>query len=345
MPKRMSLKPRNAEILHAIVRSYILKGEPVASGAVFHSRRDGLSPASIRNAMAELSEQGYLAQPHTSAGRIPTGKAFESYVRSLARARMLAEELHRLREELQQITTLQERVERSSHMLTEMTHSVGIAAAIPGPSQELEQVEIMALPDRRVLMVLVMRDRVVRNRVVQLDEPVSPEELQSIRNYINRNFSGWVLSRVQDELKRRLEQESATYDSLLQRLTQLYSKGLLDIGLVPEIHMEGTSYLLGLDLHLTQEKLRDLFRTLEEKKRILQILDRFLESPDGEVMVQVGLADACQSMQEFSLIGINVGMEGGLSAKIAVLGPMRMNYEKVISAVLHLGQALRTLPA
>jgi len=345
MAKRVSLAARNSEILHAIVRSYIATGEPVASGAVSARRRDGLSAASVRNVMADLCEEGYLAQPHTSAGRVPTQKAFQSYVQTLARARVLAEELHRLRTELHQVTTMEARVERSSHMLTEMTQSVGIAAAIPAASQELDQVELLSLPDRRVLMIVVTRDGMVHNRVVALDEPLAAGDLQSIRNYINQNFAGWLLASVHQELKRRLEQESAAYDALLKRLTQLYAKGLLDVGLLPEIHMEGASYLIGLDLHLTQEKLRDLFRTLEEKKRILHLLDRFLEEPNGELAIQVGLADVNPSMRELSLIGISVSMEGGLSAKIAVLGPMRMNYEKAISAVLHMGQAFQSLPA
>jgi heat-inducible transcriptional repressor len=124
----------------------------------------------------------------------------------------------------------------------------------------------------------------------------------------------------------------------------LYTQGLLDVGLLPEVHMEGASYLVGLDLHLTREKLRELFRALEEKKKILQLLDRFLEQPSGEITVQVGLGEEHPSMNGLSLIGISVPLEGGLSAKIAVLGPMRMNYEKVISAVVHMGQAFRIVP-
>ncbi len=345
MAKRSSVTARNAEILHSIVHSYIETGEPVASRTVSRRRRDGLSAASVRNVMADLCDEGFLAQPHTSAGRIPTEKAFQSYVRSLARARVLAAELHRLRTELGALSSVEARIEHSSHLLTEMTRSIGIAAAIPTSNQELDQIELILLAESRVLMIVVTRDRMVRNRIVTLDETVNQEELQSIRNYINRNFGGWMLSRVHDELRRRLEQESAAYDALLKRLNQLYEKGLLDLGLLPEVHMDGASYLVGLDLHLTQEKLRDLFRTLEEKKRILQLLDRFLELPDGELSVQVGMADAHPSMSELSLIGISVEMEGGLSAKIAVIGPMRMNYEKVISAVLHMGQAFRRLPS
>ena len=266
-------------------------------------------------------------------------------MQSLARAQVLAGELHRLRKELTQLSTMEARVEHSSHVLTEMTHSIGITAAIPNSSQELDQVEILGLADHRVLMIVVTRDRLVRNRVITLDEHVTQDELQSIRNYINRNFSGWMLSRIHEELRYRLEQESAAYDQLLKNLTLLYAKGLLDVGLLPEIHMEGTGYLVGLDLHLTKEKLRDLFRTLEEKKRILQLLDRFLEQPSGELSIQVGLADAHPSMRGLSLIGVNVPIEGGLSAKIAVLGPMRMDYARVISAVFHMGQAFQSTPA
>jgi heat-inducible transcriptional repressor len=265
-------------------------------------------------------------------------------VQSLARRRVLVTELQRVRAELSQVATMEGRVERSSHMLTEMTHSVGITAAIPASSQTLHQIELIALADQRVLMIVVTRDRMVRNRVVAVDENVSNDELASIRNYINRNFSGWILSEIHAELERRLEQQSAAYDSILKRLNELYAKGLLDIEVSPEIHLEGASNLVGLDLHLTREKLRELFHTLEEKKRILQLLDRFLEQPAGEVAVHVGLADVHPSMRELSLIGVCVSMAGGLSAKIAVLGPMRMNYAKAMSAVYHVGQAFGSLP-
>jgi len=335
---------REQDILHAIVESYIQTGEPVASRTVSRKRRDDLSAATIRNVMADLCDEGYLSQPHTSAGRVPTEKAFRSYVQTLARARVLAGELHRVRTELSRTNTMEARVERSSHMLTEMTRSLGITAAIPASSQTLHQIELVAMADRRILMVVVTRDRLVHNRVVELDESIAQEELASIRNYINRNFEGWTLSDIHADLRRRLEQQSAAYDALLKKLTQLYAKGLLDIDVAPEIHMEGAGNLVGLDLHLTREALRELFHTLEEKKRILQLLDRFLEQPAGEVAVQVGLGDIHPNMRELSLIGISISLPGGLAAKIAVLGPMRMNYGRAMSAVYHVGQAFGSLP-
>jgi len=336
--------PRNLDILHLIVQSYIETGEPVASRTISRRLGSRLSPASVRNVMADLYDEGFLMQPHTSAGRVPTEKAFRSYVQSLARARLLATEFQRLREELSQAETVEARVQRSSRMLTEMTRGIGIAAAIPTLGQVLEQVELLALSEKRVLMVVVTRDHIVRNRVITLDEPIRERELESIRNYINQNFSGWTLPELHAELARRLAHESALYDSVLKRLNTLHARGLLDFESSPEIHLEGASNLVGLDLHLTHEKLRDLFRTLEEKKRILQMLQRFLEQPEGEVAVQVGLGEAHPSMRELSLIGVNLVLAGGLAAKIAVLGPIRMNYEKAISAVLHMGQAFQSLP-
>lgn len=335
---------REQEILHSIVECYIQTGEPVASRTIARQRRDGLSAATVRNVMADLCDEGYLSQPHTSAGRVPAEKAFRSYVQSLARGRLMMAELQRVRGELSQMDTMEARVECSSRLLTEMTRSIGITAAIPASSQTLDQIELISLADQRVLMIVVTRDRMVRNRVVTLDELVSQDELASIRNYINRNFSGWTLSDIRADLERRLEQQNAAYDELLKRVTLLYAKGLLDIELTPEIHMEGASNLVGLDLHLTREKLRDLFHTLEEKKRMLQLLDRFLEQPGGELAVRVGLADAHPSMRELSLIGVSIPLHGGFAAKIAVLGPMRMNYGKAISAVYHMGQAFRSLP-
>jgi heat-inducible transcriptional repressor len=345
MDKRPALNRRTIQILHSIVQSYIDTGEPVASRTISRRQGDTLSAASIRNVMADLYDDGYLSQPHTSAGRVPTEKAFRSYVSSLVGRRILAAELQRLRAELGNVSRIDSRIERSSHILTEMTRSVGIAAAIPTSAQTLDQIELISLADRRVLMIVITRDQMIHNRVVALDEHIPQDELGSIRNYINQNFSGWKLSEVHDELRRRLEQESAAYDALLSKLTLLYANGLFEIDPAPEVHLEGASYLVGLDLHLTREKMRELFRALEEKKRILHLLDCFLEQPDGELAVQVGLSDVHPSMGELSLIGVSIALPGGMSAKIAVLGPMRMNYEKVISAVLHMGQAFQSLPA
>ena len=335
-----ALTPRHFEVLHAIVQNYIETGEPVASRII--ARKYPMSSATIRNLMADLLENGYLSQPHTSAGRVPTDRAYQSYVKTLYGSRIVQVELERLQLELQKAETVEARIERSSKLLTEITRNLGIAAAIPNEDQVLDQIELLGLPDNRVLMVVITRDRVVRHKLISLEDRISQDDLASIRNYVNFNFSGWPLPNIHRELKRRFEFESAAYDAILQRLNLLYTHGLLELGSVPAVHFEGVSNLIGLDLHLTREHARELFRALEEKKRVLQLLERFLEQREGELGIQVGLADVHPSMSELSLIGVRFGLKNGFQAQVAVIGPMRMNYSRAVSAVLHVSQAFQS---
>jgi len=337
------LTRREQEILHSIIREYIETGEPVGSRTISKRWNDNLSAASIRNVMADLADEGYLSQPHTSAGRVPTEKAFRHYAGSISAGRIPAADTERLRAELTNLATTEERMERSSHLLTEITRNVGIAAAMPAHGQSLDQVELLPLADRRVLMVLVTRDGTVRNRVVLLQERISAEELTSIRNYVNRSFSGWLLGDARRELVRRMAEERAHYDEILRKVTILYQQGLLELDPMPEIHMEGASNLVGVDLHLTREKMRDLLRALEEKKRLIELLDRFLEHRPGELKISVGLEEASPVMKELVLIGITLHTASGFVGKIAVLGTMRMQYERVMAAVLNIGRAFETM--
>jgi heat-inducible transcriptional repressor len=281
MQSEDALTGRTQEILNSIVRAYIETGEPVGSRTISKRRKDGLSPASIRNAMADLADEGYLSQPHTSAGRLPTEKAFRCYVRSLAAGRIPIAAAQRMRAEFSEADSMEARIERSSHFLTELTHNVGIAAAIPTSSQVLDQVELLALSNGRVLMILVTRDHMVRNRVVMLGEPVTQDELINIRNYVNRNFSGWTLREARLELLRRMDMERAAYDAVMRKLSELYRKGLLESDKAPEVHLEGASNLVGIDLHLTREKMRDLLRALEEKQRLVAGARGARGSPPG----------------------------------------------------------------
>jgi len=342
MKTPLRLRTRHLEILNAIVRSYIETGEPVGSRTISKSRRESLSPATIRNVMADLSDEGYLSQPHTSAGRVPTEKAFRLYVSALTASRLAAAEDQRLRSEFSLLHTVGARVERSSHILVELTRNVGIAVAMPAFSQELDQIELVPLAEKRVLIILVTRDHLVRNRVVALDEPSSPHELLNIKNYVNRNFAGWRLGDARRELLRRMMEDRETYTAERQKLQALYQQGLLEVDEMPEVHMEGASNLLGQDLHLTRERMHELMRALEEKKRLIELLDRFLEQPVGELEVHVGLEQAHPAMKDLALIGMTVQLASGMPAKVAVLGPMRMHYERVMAAVLQTSRALES---
>lgn len=345
MTARSQFDHRSQNILQSIVEAYIETGEPVASRTI--ARADGrqLSPATVRNVMADLCDEGYLSQPHTSAGRIPTIKAFRVYVESLPTRRLAANELQRVRSELRRTDSVGERLEKTSHLLTEMTRNVGIAAAIPTDSQTLAKVEFLALADTRVLMVVETRDRIVRNRVVALDAAVDQDELNTVRNFVNASYSGWTLGAIRRDLRMRLAEDRSAYDTLLCQLQVLYQNGLLDLGLTPEVHFEGTSNLVSPDLEFNRERLREIFRTLEEKQRLLELLDRFLEQSRKDVAVQIGLGDLHPSLQDLSLIGLTVSLPSGISTRVAVLGPIRMNYSQALSTVFHVGEAIQSLSA
>lgn len=295
--------------------------------------------------MADLCDEGYLSQPHTSAGRVPTIKAFRAYVNSLPPRRLGAIEMQRMRTELRATDSMGERLEKTSHLLTEMTRNVGIAAAIPTDTQTLAKVEFLLLSDTRVLMVVETRDRIVRNRVVAMDSAISQDELNTVRNFVNGHYSGWTLGAIRQDLRARLAEDRAAYDTLLCQLQTLYRSGLLDLGLTPEVHFEGTSNLVSPDMEFNRDRLREIFRTLEEKQRLLELLDRFLEQSRKDVAIQIGLGELHPSLQDLSLIGVTVSLPNGISTRVAVLGPIRMNYGQVLSTVYHVGEAIQSLSA
>jgi heat-inducible transcriptional repressor len=345
MTGRSQFDHRSQNILQSIVEAYIETGEPVASRTIARAGGRQLSPATIRNVMADLCDEGYLSQPHTSAGRVPTIKAFRAYVEGLPTRRLGASELLRVRSELSVTDSMGERLEKTSHLLTEMTRNVGIAAAIPTDTQTLAKVEFVLLADTRVLMVVETRDRIVRNRVVALDARASQDELNTVRNFVNASYSGWTLGAIRRDLRVRLAEDRAAYDTLLCQLQALYQNGLLDLGLTPEVHLEGTSNLFGMDMEFNRDRLREIFRTLEEKQRLLELLDRFLEQSRKDVAIQIGLGDLHPSLQDLSLIGLTVSLPSGISTRVAVLGPLRMNYSQVLSTVYHVGEAIESLSA
>jgi len=339
VPGQLSVRERT--ILHEIVGAHIESGEPVGSRTLARLRHLSLSPATIRNVMADLADEGYLAQPHASAGRVPTEKAFRDFTANLPPRSLPHADRLRIVSRMQSAESFEDRIDTASRVLTEFTRNVGIAAALPISSQELEHIELAALSDRRVLMIVATRDHMVRNRVVTLDRELHQNDLTLLRNYVNHHFAGWTLLRARQELLRRIEEERATYDEMLRHLTLLCEKGLFADS-DPQLAMDGASYLIGLDLHLTRERMHDLFRALEQKQQVVALLDRFLDNSHGRVGVHVGLEDAHPSMSQLALIGVTVNLPSGVRTRIAVLGPMRMQYDLVIAAVHQIGQAFES---
>jgi heat-inducible transcriptional repressor len=327
---------REREILTAIVETFIATGEPVGSRTLARGNREGLSPATIRNVMADLSDAGLLEQPHTSAGRIPTTEAYRYYVEQLTgKARLSDEDENIIQGSLHGIADVQEFMERTSHVLSLISRNVGVAVAIGGPKNALEHVYFSRLGDQKVLAVLVTRSGLVRDRVLRLDLPQS--ELDAAARFINENFRGWTMEALRTELARRLEQERSEYDRLMASVEQLYRQGALagdDTAQV--VFVEGAANLVAGEQD--RQRLQELLKTLEEKQKMVDLLGAYLDAKQEAVRVVIGLDQALPSMRNFVLIGAPARVGGEVMGSLAVIGPTRMDYQHAITTVSYIAR-------
>ena len=330
---------REREILTAIVETYISTGEPVGSRTMARGNRESLSAASIRNVMADLADAGFLEQPHTSSGRVPTTKAYRYYVKQLTgEARLSPADESLIQGNLQGLQDVQEFMERTSHVLSLISHGVGVTMT-PGPGQHnaLEHVYFQRLGDKKVLAVVVMRNGLVRDRVLRLSNDLAIADLEAAAAYINQNFRGWEMESLRNEIARRVQQERSEYDRLMRSVEQLYAQGALATeGGAQTVFVEGASNLVITEQD--KERLRQLLATLEEKQRIVNLLSAYLDARQEAVRVVVGLEDAMPHLSNFVLIGAPARVGDEVMGSLAVIGPTRMDYEHTITAVSYIAR-------
>jgi heat-inducible transcriptional repressor len=336
MPSGPPIGEREREILTAIVETFIATGDPVGSRTLARSNKEGLSPATIRNVMADLADAGFLEQPHTSAGRVPSTEAYRYYVEQLTgKASLSQEDQGMIQESLHGISDVQEFMERTSHVLSLISHNVGITVAIGGPKNALEHVYFSRLGDQKVLAVLVTRSGLVRDRVLRLDLPQA--DLDTAARFINENFRGWTMEAMRVELARRLEQERSEYDRLMTSLEQLYRQGALAADENAQVvFVEGASNLVTGEQD--QKRLQQLLQTLEEKQKIVELLGAYLDAKQEAVRVVIGLDEALPSMRNFVLIGAPARVGDDVMGSLAVIGPTRIDYQHTMTAVSYIAR-------
>jgi heat-inducible transcriptional repressor len=339
---------REREILTAIVETFIASGEPVGSRTLARSSREGLSAATIRNVMADLVDAGFLEQPHTSAGRVPTAEAYRYYVEQLSGETHLSHENQSIiQDTLTGVSDVAEFMERTSHVLSLISHSVGVTVATTGPRNALEHVYFSRLSDGKVLAVVVTRSGVVRDRVLRLDIPQADLDLAA--RYINENFRGWTMGDMRVELARRLEQERSEYDRLMKSIGQLYEQGALAAtDDAQTVFVEGAANLITSRVtgQEDRQRLQDMLRTLEEKEKVVKLLGAYLDTRQEAVRVVIGLDEALpessssfsSSLQNFVLIGAPARVGGEVMGSLAVIGPTRLDYQHTMSAVSYIAR-------
>jgi heat-inducible transcriptional repressor len=327
---------REREILTAVVETYIATGEPVGSRTLSRTSSEGLSAATIRNVMADLSNAGYLEQPHTSAGRVPTPEAYRYYVEQISgEARLSHEDQQVIQTSLAGISDVQEFMERTSHVLSLLSHNVGVTVAVGGPRNALEHVYFSRLGDQKVLAVVVTRSGLVRDRVLRMDIP--QPDLDLAARYINENFRGWTMENMRAELGRRIEQERSEYDRLMKSLEQLYLQGALATEQGAQtVFVEGAANLVASEQD--RQRLQELLQTLEEKEKIISLLGAYLDVHQEAVRVVIGLDDRLPSMRNLVLIGAPARVGEEVMGSLAVIGPTRMDYQHTMTAVSYIAR-------
>ncbi len=327
---------REREVLTAIVETFIATGEPVGSRTLARSNREGLSAATLRNVMADLADAGYLEQPHTSAGRIPSPEAYRYYVEQLTgQARLSAENESIIQGSLNGISDVQEFLERTSHVLSLVSRNVGVAVAIGGSKNALEHVYFSRLTDQKVLAVVVTKSGLVRDRVLRLD--LKQADLDIAARFINENFRGWTMEAMRQEIVRRIEKERSEYDRLMASVEQLYRQGALSADESSQmVFVEGAANLLAGEQD--HKRLQELLQTLEEKQKVVDLLGVYLNVKQEAVRVVIGLDEAQPSMRNFVLIGAPARVGGEVMGSMAIIGPTRIDYQHAITAVSYIAR-------
>jgi heat-inducible transcriptional repressor len=286
--------------------------------------------------MADLADAGYLEQPHTSAGRVPSAAAYRYYVEQLSGKTQLSQaDEGIIKDSLHGITDVQEFMERTSHVLSLISRNVGVAIAVTGPKNALEHVYFSRLGDQKVLAVVVTKSGLIRDRLLRLDLPQA--DLDAAARFINDNFRGWTLDAVRAELAHRIEQERSEYDRLMASVQQLYQQGVLAADDSPQVvFIEGAANLVAGEQD--RSRLQGLLQALEEKQKLVELLGAYLDAKQEAVRVVIGLDEAQPSMRNLVLIGTPARVGGEVMGSLAVLGPTRMDYQHTITAVSYIAR-------
>jgi heat-inducible transcriptional repressor len=330
------LNHRARKILAAIVHEYLATGDAVGSRTVTRRHGIDLSPATVRNVMSDLEEAGLLKQPHTSAGRVPTDLGLRFFVDSLLKVRSLTE---KERAELSQRYHLAgddvEGVFReAAHVLAELSTHTAVLVT-PRPELDLlEHVEFVRLREGQLLAVLVAKSGQVQNKIITSPEPLGADELERIHNYLNEILTGLTLDEVRARVQAELAAERTQYQALEKKALELSQKALPDAG--AEVIVFGQARLLenvaaGDPAQL--EKMKALFRRLEEKRLLADLLER-TQLAEG-IRVFIGAETAIDELSDFTIVATSYGVEGETKplGTLGVIGPTRMNYSKVITLV------------
>jgi heat-inducible transcriptional repressor len=330
------LTERQRRILARLVAEYIEQGEPISSGWLAGHSSLRLSSATVRNILARLEEQGLVRQPHTSAGRVPTDLGYRLYVDGLLESRKSRRATPEVEARLRQAGTVSDLLENVSHELSRAAHGVGFALATGAPTSRLRHIDFVPLDGRRVLVIVVSTAGHVTHKVIESDEPYDGTMLMTASNYINIEFAGLTLHEIRTAIVERMRHERLLYDALAGRALRLAQTGLDEDGQDDVLHVQGASLLvdelLGTtgDREATFDMLRALLKMIEEKHQLVQLLAEYIDAPGMTIVI--GAEHSAPDLRPFSVVA-STFREGDRTGTVGVIGPTRMRYQRAISLV------------
>jgi len=329
---------RNRQILADIVRTYIETGEPVSSRAISKLSEETLSTATIRNVMADLEDGGFLYQPHTSAGRVPTAAAYRFFAQEIAsQATISVVDRQWIQGEMSGATSAVEITERAGHVLAEVSHGLGIIVSPPLGKTVLEHARMWLLPDGRVVVVLISPGGNTRDKILRPSRPFSQTELDATADFLNRHYSGWTLEAIRSDLLQKLAMERERYEGIARSALTLCDPAVLGDESALQVYVEGTAQMVATAEFANQGQLRELLSAIEEKHRLVSVLNACIETPEP-VHVQIGVKEISEAGENLALISAPYMRNDLVQGSLGVLGPTRMHYERAMTAVAYVAQ-------
>jgi heat-inducible transcriptional repressor len=345
--------PRGQMILAALINEHLLTGDPVGSRTLSDrlAQAAGWSSATIRNAMGELEDAGFVEQPHTSAGRIPTDKGYRFYVDHMPRgARLSKTDLAAINSMLGYTTHgtdggANRLMERISRALSSLSENVGIVVSPSLADNRLQHIEFVHVAENRILVILITTSNIIHNKIIRIDEDLSQEELERTARYLNAEFSGKSLLSIRAEILELMSEEKALYDSLLRNAMMLCEMSLEgEENSSGDVYVDGASNILSKPEFADVDRMRELFRTFEEKSRLVKILNQCIArdaSASGGVQVVIGREHVAPSMQNCALITAPYRIGDGQAAgAIGVVGPVRIEYARMMAVVSYIARLI-----
>jgi heat-inducible transcriptional repressor len=331
---------RAREVLREIVLQHISSGEPIGSRTLAKCGRFQLSPASLRNVMADLEDLGYLQQPHTSAGRVPTDRGYRFFIDHLMKSRSLsAHDREAIDDQVSGASAVDEVLQLTSKLLSTMSDQVGMVFMPTLLQFAIRSMDFILVAENKIMCVIVGGNGMVVNKLVETRLAFTRDELEKIGRYITAEFSGLTLAEIRRRLIRLTEHERALHDEMLQKTITLGIEAVNDVVPVQhELIVEGTASILSKPEFADAGALRKTFLALQEKEKLIHILESFLDE-DG-LQILIGSESDFTQVHNFSIVARRYGTHSAPLGMVGILGPMRMEYARLAPLVDYLGRAL-----